>query len=301
MPRSEAEIAALVRDNPPTQSVPILQEWLLDADKEIADAVAARQRIVAMLGKVGALIGDDMDAIVLTDAAPTEHQPPLRMMVFRVLEKARERPIDRGTPISKIVEAINATGWVPPVSYQMIRNVLHAGNKSMIACGEAVVAEQPRGSGRGTLYRVGKMADAIDIEHYITLVLEAHAVAKPDEPLERDDRVVRSFSKSIGEYTERVIWPRNGGRRLQAGHTFKAIRRHGLLGAITVMVEGPTTSGFEGLHQIGLGDLAVEYIVIRNPDRFEPETVIKAHERLAARGAPVTDDASDTETGETDE
>jgi hypothetical protein len=301
MPRSEFEITALVRDNPPTQSVPILQEWLLDADREIAEATAARQRIAAMLTKVGALVGNAEDAIILSETAPADHQPTLRMMVFSVLKKARERPIDRGTPISQIVEAINATGWVPPVSYQMIRNVLHAGNKSMIACGEAVVIEQPPGSGRGTLYRVGKMAETTDIEQYVSMILEAHAVAKPSEPLTPDNPIVREFAESIGVYTEKVIWPRNGGRRLQAGHTFKAIRNHGLLGAIEVMVEGPTTSGFDGLHQIGRGDLAVEYIVIRNAEDFEDKTVAKARERLVAQGAPISDEAINPETGETDE
>jgi hypothetical protein len=93
------------------------------------------------------------------------------------------------------------------------------------------------------------------------------------------DKVLIDFAEALRIYEEQVVWPRNGGKRLWANHTLKAVKNHGLIGAIKLMVNGEETSGFTGLSDIAR-DATAEAIVLRHPDRFDPFTIQNARKRL---------------------
>lgn len=79
---------------------------------------------------------------------------------------------------------------------------------------------------------------------------------------------------------EEALSLRNG-RRTRAGRTWPMFKKHGILGTIELVVRREEDSaGYRLLVQMGLPDLAFESIVVRHPERFAPETVESARQRL---------------------
>jgi hypothetical protein len=105
-----------------------------------------------------------------------------------------------------------------------------------------------------------------------------------DPTLSSDDELVLAFAASLKTYEEQVVWPRNGGKRLWANHTYKAIGNHGLMDAIRLMVGGSETAGFAGLTEVA-PSATVENIVDRFPERFDEDTVKAARKRLGKEDA----------------
>lgn len=70
------------------------------------------------------------------------------------------------------------------------------------------------------------------------------------------------------------------GKNLKAGNTRKAIRRHGEIGGVEIIVLKPNTEGFARMQAAGLFDRTFEFVVLRHAEHFKPEVVAAALEKL---------------------
>lgn len=204
----------------------------------------------------------------------------IRQEVVEVLRDDRQC---QPTVIPEIVAILNERSRERSVIYQEVRNALHAGGSSLVATGEVIMFEKGQGEGgrSKTHYQYDPNALAananaeIDVSKYVAKIVEADPSVDPADPL------VIDAAETFGIYTEKVIWPRNGGRRLQANHTFKAIRNRGFIGGLKAIVMSPNVDGFDGLRQIGRADRLIENVVLRHEDRFDAETIDAAKARVA--------------------
>jgi hypothetical protein len=79
---------------------------------------------------------------------------------------------------------------------------------------------------------------------------------------------------------EEVLSVKNG-KRTSASRTWQMITRHGIIGAVERAVNrAAETQGYTALLEMGLEDYAFESVIIRHPDVFSAEAVLKSQQRL---------------------
>lgn len=94
-----------------------------------------------------------------------------------------------------------------------------------------------------------------------------------DDPLERD------FHSMLTAYEE--LLTEKNQRRTAASRTRQKLKNKGVVQCLEDWARGNTvTAGFETLVKAGLTELTGEYLVTKYPDRFTPEAVHRAKERL---------------------
>lgn len=94
-----------------------------------------------------------------------------------------------------------------------------------------------------------------------------------DDPLERD------FHSMLAAYEELLSEKNN--RRTAASRTRQKLKNKGVVECLEDWARGYTeTDGFKLLTKAGLTELTGEYLVMKYPERFTPEAVRRAKERL---------------------
>ena len=79
---------------------------------------------------------------------------------------------------------------------------------------------------------------------------------------------------------ERVLWKKRG-KRIRAARTWQMIKRHGIIDTVERAVKrNDDPAGYTALVEMGMQDLAFEAVVLRYPDVFSPEAVLRSAERL---------------------
>jgi hypothetical protein len=79
---------------------------------------------------------------------------------------------------------------------------------------------------------------------------------------------------------EEVLSAKNG-KKTRAQRTWQMIERHGIIGAVERAVNRTAeTQGYTALVEMGLEDCAFEAVIIRYPDLFSSEAVLKSQQRI---------------------
>ena len=114
-----------------------------------------------------------------------------------------------------------------------------------------------------------------------------------DDP---SDPLVRDFCETLAAY-EQLLTEKNG--RTQPAHrTRQKIANKGVYESLVEWTRGKVeTEGFRILVEAGLPEYTGEYLVVRYADRFPPDVVSLARERLAAHDIAVTFDSALSLTG----
>ena len=91
----------------------------------------------------------------------------------------------------------------------------------------------------------------------------------------------REALRAIYAYEEVLSYKNR--KRTRASRTWQMIKRHGIIGAVERVVNrAEETVGFTALVEMGMKDFAFEMVVIRHPELFRPETLLRAKARVAA-------------------
>lgn len=70
-------------------------------------------------------------------------------------------------------------------------------------------------------------------------------------------------------------------RKTRASRTWQMIKRHGIIGAAERAVDRAIEpAGYKVLIEMGLQDLTFEAVIVRYPDAFNQEVVLRARARL---------------------
>lgn len=83
-----------------------------------------------------------------------------------------------------------------------------------------------------------------------------------------------------GVYAQEEVLYLKHKKHLKAGNTRKAIRHHGEIGGVEVIVLKPASEGFARMQDAGLLDRTFEFVVLRHIDRFRPLVVTAARRKL---------------------
>jgi len=71
------------------------------------------------------------------------------------------------------------------------------------------------------------------------------------------------------------------GRRSPAVRTWRMIKQHGIIPAAELVVNAAKeTPGNATLVEFGLSEFAFEAVILRHPESFSPETVLRSRDRL---------------------
>lgn len=85
--------------------------------------------------------------------------------------------------------------------------------------------------------------------------------------------------KALYAYEE-VLTDKNK-RTTRASRTWQMVKKHGIIGAAEKAVNRPIEpNGYKVLVQMGMQDLTFESVIVRHPDSFSEEVVLRAQERL---------------------
>lgn len=85
--------------------------------------------------------------------------------------------------------------------------------------------------------------------------------------------------KALYAYEE-VLTEKNK-RTTRASRTWQMIKKYGILRAAEKAVDRPIEpNGYKVLVQMGMQDLTFESVIVRHPDSFNEEVVLRAQERL---------------------
>lgn len=96
--------------------------------------------------------------------------------------------------------------------------------------------------------------------------------------------VERECLEAVFAY-EQVLSAKNG-KKTRASRTWPMIERHGIIGAAERAVDRKAdTAGYTALVEMGLQDYAFEAVILRHPESFSSEAVIRSQERIAAHNA----------------
>jgi hypothetical protein len=99
------------------------------------------------------------------------------------------------------------------------------------------------------------------------------------EGKDHDDIVVRQFWVAVSAVEECLR--QKHGKSLKANYTRRKAARVGEVACLTDWaLKKQETEGFKMLVDAGLADQTGEYVVVKNPDRFSPEAVAAATQRL---------------------
>jgi hypothetical protein len=98
-----------------------------------------------------------------------------------------------------------------------------------------------------------------------------------------NDRLVRDFYETLAAY-EQLLTEKNG-QTTWASRTRQKIANKGVYQSLIEWTRGKAeTDGFKLLVQANLPEYTAEYLVARYADRFPPDVVALARERLASYG-----------------
>lgn len=96
--------------------------------------------------------------------------------------------------------------------------------------------------------------------------------------------VERECLEAVFAY-EQVLSAKNG-KKTRASRTWPMIKRHGIIGAAERAVDRKAdTAGYTALVDMGLQDYAFEAVILRHPESFSREAVIRSQERIAVHNA----------------
>lgn len=85
--------------------------------------------------------------------------------------------------------------------------------------------------------------------------------------------------RAVYAYEEALA--RKHGKRIRASRTWQMIERHGIIEAVERAVNRTVeTQGYNELADIGMLDYAFESVVLRHPELFRVETVMRAKTRV---------------------
>lgn len=74
------------------------------------------------------------------------------------------------------------------------------------------------------------------------------------------------------------------GKKIHASRTWQMIQRHGIILAVERAVNRKDeTVGYTALLEMGLEDYTFEAVILRHPNMFSPEAVLRSEERINAR------------------
>lgn len=74
------------------------------------------------------------------------------------------------------------------------------------------------------------------------------------------------------------------GKKIHASRTWQMIQRHGIIQAVERAVNRKDeTVGYTALLEMGLEDYTFEAVILRHPNIFSPEAVLRSEERINAR------------------
>ena len=96
---------------------------------------------------------------------------------------------------------------------------------------------------------------------------------QPQTPAERESyEAVYAYEEALSSQK---------GRTIRAGRTWPMIRKHGIIGAVELIVtKRKETEGYRVLVEMGMEDMAFEAVVLRHPESFSPEAVAASDDRL---------------------
>jgi hypothetical protein len=96
--------------------------------------------------------------------------------------------------------------------------------------------------------------------------------------------VERECLEAVFAY-EQVLSAKNG-KKTRASRTWPMIERYGIIGAAERAVDRKAdTAGYTALVEMGLQDYAFEAVILRHPESFSREAVIRSQERIASHNA----------------
>jgi len=102
-----------------------------------------------------------------------------------------------------------------------------------------------------------------------------------------NDPLVKDFYKTLAAY-EQLLTEKNNGRSTPASRTRQKIANKGVHQSLIEWTQGKAeTDGFKLLVKAGLPEYTGEYLVARYSNRFPPEIVQLAHNRLASHNIPM--------------
>ena len=139
--------------------------------------------------------------------------------------------------------------------------------------------------------RVAKLKTPQDCETFAKNVRERGAPHLAEEARQRavqiraeahgaKTEVERECLEAVYAYEEVLSAQR--GKRQRAGRTWPMIQERGILPAVERIVLKRTESvGYTALAEMGLKEFAFEAVILRHPEHFSPEAVVRSRERLA--------------------
>lgn len=138
--------------------------------------------------------------------------------------------------------------------------------------------------------RVQKLKTPEDCQRFAKNAAER---GRPDLAQEARKKAVELRAESYGAKTnaerecieavyayEEILTAKNG-KRTKASRTWQMIKKHGILPAVERAVNRTQeTAGYIALLEMGLEDFAFEAVVVRYPDLFSTEAVVRCQERI---------------------
>ncbi len=146
--------------------------------------------------------------------------------------------------------------------------------------------------------RVARIKTAEDCEKFAK---NADRLGRPDLVAEARAHAVKLKAQAYGETAGAVLaasdveqecieaifayeqqLTRKNGRKTRATYTWQMVKRHGIVEATERAVgRESTVEGYQTLTSMGLKDFAFEAVILRHPDVFSDEGVVRSKERMA--------------------
>lgn len=108
---------------------------------------------------------------------------------------------------------------------------------------------------------------------------QARSVELKSEKHTAESQVERECLQAVYAYEEAQA--KIKGRKFRATRTWQMINRHGVIPAVERTVNrSDETMGYQTLVNMGMGEFAFERVILRHPDSFSQEVVIRSCERV---------------------
>jgi hypothetical protein len=97
--------------------------------------------------------------------------------------------------------------------------------------------------------------------------------------------LIKAFYETLSA-REELLSEKHDGKHIKANYTRRMIKKNGVVYCLTKWAGfgNQTTEGFDDFIAAGLADMTAEALVVKFPDRFPPEVVVQARERLIRVG-----------------
>jgi hypothetical protein len=108
-----------------------------------------------------------------------------------------------------------------------------------------------------------------------------HAVELRADALNAKTDAEKEALRAVYAYEE--VLSQKNGKRTRASRTWQMIDRHGIIEAVERAVNRPTeTQGYNALVEMGLEEFAFEAVILRHPELFSKEAVLRSKDRMRA-------------------